>query len=184
MWQGNFFSPVWVLLCVFKSEVVAKPFAQTSQICSLILSWTCLTWCFITIFVVKVFPQWTHSNLLFSAEAFTACSLSETISPPSIWGELSVEIKKLICLSNTTQYTNRKSAKCDVSTKEIVVIQWESNQILFSLSQVFHRGISFLPVFSYLLFWECLHYEKCNWNIYYIICEKLFNRPLNIRKTT
>ena len=85
MWQGKFFSPVWVLLCVFKSELVANPLAQTSQICSLILSWTCLTWFFISLFLEKIFPQWMHSNAVFGTNTFTACSLSETGSLPSIW---------------------------------------------------------------------------------------------------
>ena len=87
-WQGKFFSPVWVLLWVFKSEVLAKLFAQTSQIWSLM--WTRLIWFFKTMFVMKIFPQWTHSNPVFWTDAFTAWSISETMSPPSIWGELSV----------------------------------------------------------------------------------------------
>ena len=35
MWQGKFLSPVWVLLCVFKSEVVAKALHKFHKKCPL-----------------------------------------------------------------------------------------------------------------------------------------------------
>ena len=86
MWQGKFFSPVCVLLCVFRSELVAKAFAHTSQICSLILSWTCFTWFFKSIFLENTFPHCVHSALVFCGNTFPPGSGSETREPPSIWG--------------------------------------------------------------------------------------------------
>ena len=64
-----------------------KAFAKISQICSLILSWTCLT-CFLLASSDKIFPQWTHWNPVFWADTVTAFSIFETTSPPSIWGDI------------------------------------------------------------------------------------------------
>ena len=55
--------------------------------CSLILSWTCLT-CFLLASSDKIFPQWTHWNPVFWADTVTAISIFETTSPASIWGDI------------------------------------------------------------------------------------------------
>ena len=86
MWQGKFFSQVWVLLCTFRSLVVPKAFAQISQKCSLILSWTSLMWFFNITLDVKDFPHWEQKfPESLATSIFT--SFSEMLSPASIsWG--------------------------------------------------------------------------------------------------